>query len=260
MITIDAQKCVRDGFCVQACPANLIRMDGGSVPEEIDGAADRCIRCGHCVAVCPTNALDNALTPAGDYFPTPEKRPDAEAMENLLVSRRSARSFRKKPVSREQLERLLETARRSPTASNSQKLSWTMIQDAQRLDRVRELSLEWMGGDPARSHYVESARQGRDVILRNATALAVVHGPADYAWTAIDGTIALTYMELLAATMGLGTCWAGLVTAASKAVPDLLPVLGVPEGSQVGGAIMLGHPRLKHLLIPPRNAARVTWL
>jgi len=260
MITIDAQKCVRDGLCVQACPANLIRMDGGAVPEEIADAAGRCIRCGHCAAVCPTDALTNELTPAGEYLPVPGVRPDAEAMENLLVSRRSARAYRRKPIAREQLERLLETARRAPTASNSQQLSWTMIQDPQRLDHVRELSLEWMGTDPARSHYVESARQGRDVILRNATALAVVHGPQDYAWTAIDGTIALTYMELLAATMGLGTCWAGLVTAASAAVPDLLPVLGVPEGSKVGGAVMLGHPRLKHLLVPPRNAARVTWL
>ena len=260
MITIDAGKCNRDGLCVQACPVNLIRMDGGAVPEEIDGAADRCIRCGHCVAVCPEGALDNLLTPAADFLPVPEKRPDDEAMENLLVSRRSARSYRKKPIEREQLERLLEMARRSPTASNSQKLSWTMIQDPQRLDRVRELSLEWMGTDPSRAHYMEAARQGRDVILRNATALAVVHGPRDYAWTAIDGTIALTYMELLAATMGLGTCWAGLVTFASTAVPELLPVLGVPEGNTVGGAIMLGHPRLKHRLIPPRDAARVTWL
>jgi nitroreductase/NAD-dependent dihydropyrimidine dehydrogenase PreA subunit len=260
MITIDAQKCARDGLCVQACPVNLIRMDGGAVPEEIGGAADRCIRCGHCVAVCPANALDNALTPAKDYRPVPGDRPDAEAMENLLVSRRSARAFRNKPIAREQLERLLEAARRAPTASNAQQLSWTMIRDPQRLDRVRELSIEWMSGNPARSHYVEAARQGRDVILRNATALAVVHGPADYLWTAIDGTIALTYMELLAATMGLGTCWAGLVTAASAAIPDLLPALGVPAGNKVGGAIMLGHPRLKHLLVPPRNAARVTWL
>jgi len=260
MITIDAQKCVRDGFCVQACPVNLIKMDGGAVPEEIDGAAARCIRCGHCVNVCPTNALDNTLTPAGEYLPVPDKRPDAESMENLLVSRRSARSFRKKPVERDQLERLLETARRAPTASNAQKLSWTMIQDPQRLDRVRELSLEWMGTNPARSHYMEAARQGLDVILRDATALAVVHGPAQSFWTAIDSTLALTYMELLAATMGLGTCWAGLVTYASTAVPGLLPVLGVPEGSKVGGAIMLGHPRLKHRLIPPRDAARVTWL
>jgi nitroreductase/NAD-dependent dihydropyrimidine dehydrogenase PreA subunit len=260
MITIDSKKCVRDGFCVQACPVNLIRMADGLFPEEIDEAADRCIRCGHCVSVCPTNALDNALTPAEDYLPLPEATPDAEAMENLLISRRSARAFRQKPIAREQLERLVEVARRSPTASNSQNLSWTMIQDPQRLDRVRELSLEWMAGDPARQPYVEAAQQGRDVILRNATALAVVHGPAQYGWTGVDGAIALTYMELLAATMGLGTCWGGLVTAASAAVPDLLPVLGVPEGNKVGGAIMLGDPRLKHRLVPPRNAARVTWL
>ncbi|WP_207263346.1 nitroreductase family protein [Desulfovibrio sp. Huiquan2017] len=260
MITIDTRKCNRDGLCARACPVNLIKADGGEIPEEVDGAAERCIRCGHCVAVCPTNALTNDLTPAGEYLPVPEVRPDAEAMENLLMARRSVRDYRKAPVPREQLERLLETARRAPTASNSQKLSWTVIQSPEQLDRVREYALKWLANDPMRSRYVEAANQGKDVVLRTATTLLVAHGPKDYFWTATDSAIALTYVELLAAAMGLGTCWGGLVTLASVDIPDMLPILGVPEGCKVGGALMLGRPRQKHHLVPPRNPARVAWL
>jgi nitroreductase/NAD-dependent dihydropyrimidine dehydrogenase PreA subunit len=260
MITIDSEKCNRDGLCVRACPVNIIRAETGGVPEAVEGAAGRCIRCGHCVAVCPTDALTNELTPAGEFLPVPEVRPDAEAVENLLMARRSVREYRREPVAREQLERLLETARRAPTASNSQKLSWSVIQSPERLDQVREYGLKWLANDPTRSAYVEAARQGKDVILRNATTLLVAHGPEDYLWTTADSAIALTYVELLAAAMGLGACWGGLVTMASEDFPDVLPVLGVPEGRKVGGALMLGRPRQKHRLVPPRNPVRAVWL
>ena len=260
LITIDPEKCNHDGLCVRACPTNLIEVRPGSLPAEVAGAADACIRCGHCVAVCPKGALTNALLPEEDFLPVAEKRPDAEAMEGLLLSRRSVRDFRGEPVPTEQLERLLETARRAPTASNSQHISWSVIRDPERLDRIRELTLEWIATDPHRARHIRAAEQGRDVVLRTATVLAVAHGPRNYAWTAVDGTIALTYMELLAASMGLGTCWAGLVTAASRSIPDLPAVLGVPGENVVGGAVMLGRPRQRHFLVPPRNPARVTWL
>ena len=260
LITIDPDKCNHDGLCIQACPANLIEGTKGEIPMAVARAEDSCIRCGHCVAMCPTGALTNELLPMEAFLPMPSERPDAEAMEGLLISRRSVRAFRKEPVPREQSERLVEVARRAPTASNSQNVSWVMIEDPQRLDRIRELTLEWMATIPGRSRYLESAAKGRDVVLRGSPVLAVAHGPQTYDWTDVDCAIALTYMELQAAAMGLGTCWAGLVTMASRNTPDLHQVLGLPEGNQMGGALMLGKPRLKYYLVPSRNPARVTWL
>lgn len=262
LLTIDPERCNRDGLCVQACPLGLIRQEDGGVPAEIADAAEACVRCGHCVAVCPTSALANALMPAETFRPVPEsaQRPSAEQMEALLVSRRSVRGFRKSPVPRELLERLLDTARYAPTAVNAQRVSWSMVLDPERLERVKALCVEWMGGDPRRARYLAMAEQGRDVILRGAAVLAVAHGPEDWMWNDVDCAIALTYMELHAATLGLGVCWGGLVTSASKAVPALREALGIPEGHRAGGALMLGLPRQRHLLVPPRNPARVAWL
>jgi len=135
-----------------------------------------------------------------------------------------------------------------------------MIQDPARLDRIRELSLEWLATDPTRRHLIEAAEQGKDIILRSGTALAVVHGPKEYLWTCVDSAIALTYLELQAATMGLGSCWAGLITIASEHIPKLREVLAIPEAHRMGGGVMLGIPRQKHYLVPPRNPARVVWL
>ena len=262
LITIDPDKCNHDGLCAQACPLGLIRQEGGGLPAEIDCASEACVRCGHCVAVCPTAALANELTPAEGFKPVPEpaQRPSAEQLEALLLSRRSVRGFRRAPVPREQLERLLAVARCAPTASNSQTVSWSMVCEPERLERVKSLCVEWLGTDPRRARYVAMAEEGRDVVLRGGTVLAVAHGPEDWMWSEVDGTIALTYMELHAATLGLGVCWGGLVTSASKAVPALREALGIPEGSKAAGALMLGLPRQRHLLVPPRNPVNVTWL
>ncbi|WP_461209547.1 nitroreductase family protein [Desulfocurvus sp. DL9XJH121] len=261
LITIDTDTCNRDGLCVRACPVGLIEMEaGGAVPAAIAGAAKACIRCGHCVAVCPTSALTNNLMPLEEFHPVPANRPGPDEVEALLLGRRSVREFRKAPVSREQLERLLEVTRRAPTASNSQNVSWIMIQDCARLEEIRELTVQWMGRDPRRARHVQLAERGRDVVLRGGTVLAVAHAPEKYVWNDVDCAIALTYMELHAASLGLGVCWGGLVTAASWAEPALARVLGLPEGQRAGGALMLGLPRQKHYLVPPRNAARVTWL
>jgi len=260
LITINPNTCNHDGLCVAACPAGILRLGADRLPEVAPGAAERCIRCGHCVTVCPRDALRHAALPRETFLPVPSRRPGADEMENLLLSRRSVRAFRREPVPRAQLERLVETARRAPTASNSQNVSWVIVQDPDRLERVRELSLQWMDSDGRRPHHVEAAKKGRDVILRGGTALAVAHAPAAYAWTDVDCAIALTYMELLASAMGFGACWGGLVTLAAAAIPALPEVLGVPAENRVGGALMLGLSRQRHYLIPPRNAARVAWL
>ena len=55
---IDAEKCNRDGICVEACGRRLIEMgEADSVPTQIADAKELCINCGHCVAVCPSGAL-----------------------------------------------------------------------------------------------------------------------------------------------------------------------------------------------------------
>jgi nitroreductase/NAD-dependent dihydropyrimidine dehydrogenase PreA subunit len=260
LITIDATKCNHDGLCVQACPTFLITMEKGALPQAVTDAETRCNRCGHCVAVCPTQALENALVAHKDFLPLPAERPGPDEVEALLLSRRSIRWFKNAPVPREQLERLLDVARHAPTASNSQQLSWVMIRDAERLARVKELTEEWMATIPRMKVYAEGMKQGRDMVLRGAPVLAVAHTPSDYSWCNTDCAIALTYMELMAASMGMGACWGGLVTAASWQNPELAEIMGVPEGWKVGGALMLGLPRQKHLLVPPRNPVQADWL
>lgn len=259
-ITIDPEKCNKDGLCVQSCPVSLFNQEKGSIPYAISANTENCLLCGHCVSVCPKGALTHSLLPREDFLAIPKNQADPESMEASLLSRRSVRGFKKEPIPHHQLEKILEIIRRAPTASNSQKVSWNIIESAERLEQIKKLSLDWLANDPTRAYHIEAAAKGRDVILRGGTALAVAYCPDDYVWTETDCTIALTYMELLAASMKLGTCWGGLITLAGKQNPELKEILGIPDKHNIGGTMMLGLPRQKHYLIPPRNKARVNWL
>ncbi len=55
---------------------------------------------------------------------------------------------------------------------------------------------------------------GYDAILRNAPALAVAYSPKEASNGIVDLTLA--YFDLVAPTMGLGTCWAGLLQGAKR--------------------------------------------
>ena len=56
-------------------------------------------------------------------------------------------------------------------------------------------------------------------------------------------TIALTYLELAAAGMGIGACWAGYLNAAANSFAPLTEKLPLPENHRCYGAMMIGYPR-----------------
>lgn len=60
LITVNHDKCVKCGICVNECPEQIIKMKENS-PEDV--CPQKCIACGHCVAVCPKEAIDNVKTP-----------------------------------------------------------------------------------------------------------------------------------------------------------------------------------------------------
>nr|WP_319493317.1 nitroreductase family protein [uncultured Desulfobacter sp.] len=260
-ISINPEKCIRCGLCVQSCPVVLIKQDNKeALPFTESAGTENCILCGHCTAVCPSDALTHALLPRTDFFQAPPRDINSDALKDLLISRRSVRIYKKDPVPREQLEQLLQVCASAPSASNSQKTEYTVITTAKTLDRIRGLTLDWLRRNRGGSFYAKAADEGNDVIMRGGTCLVVAHSPKDYVWNITDSTIALTYMELYAASMNLGVCWAGLVTIAGQNTPELSKVLGVPEDRITAGALILGRPKQKHFLVPPRKNAVVNWL
>jgi len=101
--------------------------------------------------------------------------------------------------------------------------------------------------------------EGYDRICRGAPHIIVVHADKTWHFSAEDCTLAISHLDLYAASIGLGACWAGYFYRAINMYPPLFGALGLPSNHLAYGAIMVGYPKFKYRLIPRRNPPKVTW-
>ena len=77
---------------------------------------------------------------------------------------------------------------------------------------------------------------------------------------ALDASIALTYIELSAHSLGVGACWAGFFTQAVAVYAPLREFLGLPQGSIVHGGQMLGYATYNYPCLPWRKPLDLIWM
>jgi nitroreductase/NAD-dependent dihydropyrimidine dehydrogenase PreA subunit len=270
LFTVDQPTCIRDGLCSAVCPMQIIDFSKGSYPSPVAAADAICIRCGHCVAVCPTASLRHSELPVAECPPIREElQLSPEQIRQFLRRRRSIRNYRLQPVPRDALQQLIETARYAPSGHNSQSARWLVLDQREELDRLRVIMADWMRwmlsnmAELALSLHMDRALEriagGEDVVLRGAPALIVAYGDKTDRLAPSTCTIALSYLELAATGLDLGTCWAGYFNAAAGSFPPLIAALGLPEGQQSFGAMMVGYPQYRYQRLPERKAPEITW-
>ena len=271
LLVVDEKKCQRDSFCIEECPVGLIEIrEKGAFPSPIEGAQDLCVNCGHCVTVCPVGALSHRSMRPEDcppiqkhLFLTPEH------VEHFLRARRSIRNYKRKPVDRAVLTRLIEIALFAPSGHNLQPVNWLVIEDEKEVRRLGGIVIDWMRlmireqpqlAEPMHfDRVVDAWERGRDKVLRGAPHLVVAHGTQSFSPAQSACIIALTYMDLAAPSFGLGTCWAGYFNAAATFYPPMQEALALPENHQSYGALMIGYPKYYYQRLPLRNDPKIAW-
>ena len=267
LITIDQNKCKKDGVCVRECPFSLDQAFYGKRLSRNDSGTVK-LSAPHADIVspyCPHAALDHERVPLHLTSPIEENISVGEAQAvQFLRSRRSIRLFENRPVEEEKVKRLIDAAHYAPTAGNRQLVHWVVHTDRTRLKELAGLTAEWMREtlntnpavaktSPYLPNIVSAWDSGRDSILWNAPVLIVASAPKQAAYGLTDVSIALTYLDLLAPAMGLGTCWAGLLQGALLASPSLREKAGIPGGHSHHYPMMLGHAALRHHRLPARK-------
>lgn len=270
LLIIDAAKCKRDGFCVRDCPTTIIRMPEKGVPEIIPGGEVACLNCGHCVAVCPHDALSHKRIPIAQ---SPSIREDLRINEaqaaQFLRSRRSVRHFLDKPVEKEKIRRLIEIARYAPTGGNSQLVEWVVLSDKYRIQEIAGLTVNWLreiiknpqviAASPYLSLAVAAWDAGNDSVLRNAPALVIGMAPKEAMNGLVDLTLALSYLDLYAPALDLGTCWAGLLQGAMLNSPAIKVASGIPASYPHHYPMMVGYPEFKFHRLPERKTPKIVF-
>lgn len=270
LVNVDVSKCNNDGLCVLECPARILEMQDNG-PVAIEGAEEICIQCGHCVAICPEAALSLDFLAPGDCMEIDEKlHLAADHVEHFLKSRRSIRTYRKKPAPVALLEKALSIASYAPTGSNKQSVRWLVIHKKEGVQTIGSHVIDWMqfvitkhpdiAANFNMPRLVSAWREGIDRICRDAPHLIFTYASKENTSGKADCDTALAYLELALPSFGLGSCWAGYATAAANQWPPLTDFLGLEDDHSIHGAVMAGYPKFAYKRIPKRNKADIVYL
>ncbi len=143
----------------------------------------------------------------------------------VVTNRHSVRSYQRRPVGKRKLQKVLETMRLAPTATNNQAFQFIVIDTRGREEELRRIyKKDW---------------------FTNAPLVVCACGIPAENWVRKDGknyndvdvAIAMDHLILAATNEGLGTCWIGAFDA--QAAKE---VLGLPEGVEPIAFTPLGYP------------------
>ncbi len=156
---------------------------------------------------------------------------------DAIRARRNVRELADRPISKEDLDRILEAGWRSPSSMNTQPWDFILVTDK---DQLRELSRVWRSG----GH-----------VARSAATIAVispaVDDPDHLASVEFDLGQSTMSMMIAAADLGIGSC--------HSAVGDedlARRILGYPSDRRCALLISLGYPAdrpLKPIRSPRRR-------
>lgn len=267
--SVIADLCRQDGICASVCPAHIIKGPKGQTPVIRPGREHSCIACGQCMAFCPHGAARIDTLPVEDMRRIKRKAlPDAESLDQLFASRRSFRHFKKEPVPRELLARVLAADRYAPSAKNARPVRWLVAYEPETMRAIGDATAEWLEdmADISKSPPIAEAallakawHRGNDPLFRGAPHVVFAVTPVDNRWATIDAAIALTYLELACLPHGIGACWAGYVSTAIRLHKPLRDLLGLAENETVNGGQMLGFIALRPTASAPRLPLPVEW-
>lgn len=284
-ISVNEINCTRCGRCVAVCPSHIFQQEKPRNPIGIQHPQN-CIVCGHCVAACPTESvIHTSFPPEKVHAIDRQMLPTPGQVMALCRVRRSNRAFSDQPVPREVLEQIVEAAHRAPTASNMQKVSFTVVTDPEMLRRITNLTLDIYGDLirllenpllrpilkrlvkqgyrylPTFHRLVKAQAEGTDLILRGAKALVLMHTPADLRFGKADANLAYENGSLMAESLGVSQFYTGFICSAfdQDRKGRFQQLLGI-EGQKLHAGMALGMPAFRFAKYIDKKPTDVKWI
>lgn len=285
-IKINTDLCTGCATCLSICGRDCYTMVNGVAEAQADET--NCNLCGHCVAVCPTGAVShNQMNMNG--FKVPEGPDDisTEQFIRFIRKRRSHRFFQDREVPWEILTHLVGVCRYAPTGSNMQMVEVLVITDRQKIHRLSELTVDYFRQNmskiekevaeleafgkalpielagtkdriPMIRRHLSSWEAGRDPILRDAPVVLIFHSAPNPSTPKDDCVIAAHTVTLTAMTMGLETCYIGLLEKAAADSSVVLDALELPRNNKVYSVLIAGYPEYEFKRPVARKPVRIT--
>lgn len=261
-IEIDREKCIKCGACVRDCITYSIEFGEDKFPKIAQEGENNCIACQHCLATCPTGAITfndkNPQDASSINYANPED------ILGLIKSRRSVRQYKPEEISAEDLNKLKAMLPYIPTGCNFNGLHFSFVETRSAMDEIREYTRKKLlklisnkftakyAGKFAK--YKTAFENGEDIIFRNAPQMVIVSSHIHAPCANVDPIIALSYIELYAQSLGLGTCWCGFAQACFKLMPRLASMINIPDEYKPVYVMLLGYPSARYYRTPMPEA------
>ena len=255
MIHIDEAKCLKCKACVNDCIVKVLTVGDNGFPRVRPEDERFCLNCQHCLAVCPVGAVECHGVMA-DQATAIGPLPSSENMMNLLCQRRSIRQYKQEDLDAETMDTLVKSLAWTPTGCNDHRLFFTVVRHREEMDFFRDRMVKSMQFlvktgimrllYPNFKRYMDDIMNGKDIIFRNAPHMVVACTPKNAPCKEADPWIALSYFDLMAQSLGVGTCWCGFAVYAFKWVKALRERLDMPKGYKVGAVLLFGKPAVEY--------------
>jgi nitroreductase len=158
----------------------------------------------------------------------------------LIQKRRSVRKYLKKSVEPDKTQALVEAALRSPSSMGYNPWEFVVVDDAGLLDKLSKAK-------PQGSAFIKNATLG----------IVVCADPERSSVWVEDASIACTYIQLAAESLGLGSCWIQIRERmhdqTKTAEAYIAELLNIPKNLKVEAMIGIGYPD-EHKAPHPKEA------
>ncbi len=285
---IKPESCSQCGICAEVCPALILEKDNtGKVSFKPDNI-QLCLGCGQCMAVCHTKSIfAKGMTYDIDFFEFSDK----DDFFSLLEHRRSVRRFKPKPISKEEIEKILYAVSQAPHGDSHHHVEVTVINNRDKIMEALPLMSQffdklekWLhnpfmckiikykkGKDTLntlKNHLLPRIEKGiyrnisfdYDGITRGSHTLLIFHAHKNSEEHKEDSYIFVTYAILAAQALGLGATIIGLVPAALNKSKELRKMFNIPDYHDTVVSMIVGYPKYKYRRGIKRELEKVNWV
>ena len=240
-------------MCVNDCPNACLYIDGGKAKFR----GPICIECGHCFAICPEGAVSMPDYVDGGEPVVPMTEIDSDTLLAAMKSRRSVRHFTAQEVEQEKIDKILEAGRYCPTGANAQDVLFTILGSKQK--EAEEICVDmFRSGQKLGAPLVKFLRRidiNDDFFFKGAPLVIAVSGK-----NKVNASLASSYMEIMAESLGLGVLYSGFFAVCTKMSKELRKVIELPHGEEVITCMIIGYPAVKYQRIVPRKPLKLKRL
>jgi len=306
VMKVEEEKCDKCGLCIDNCPFRCWEKNEEGFPVLKEEYA--CFSCYNCKIACPNDAIsiiDSYHVDAGYWktepHPLPPEMPlepkDAEGnptewneIEKAILTRRSVRNFKEKPVPEPLIQRVLEAGRFAPSGGNCQPWRFIVITDKALIAEIDNISknllanlyrmymndnsvkgLAAMVEGPPLSVGAYDPRVmlgGFGTMAKHKELYPSMNAPAVILLLADERAIGSPElnlgicgqnMNLVANSLGIKACWVGFIAGGVNFSQPLKKKLGIEKPWYVASSLVLGYPKFKQEGIVPRENRPVKW-